>query len=190
MSISYDSSGNRVATISGTLQLTAAQGIALAYDGASNRRTATSYQGGTSVTESYTYDENNRLTSTNRGGSLTSSRTYDWANRVTDTVSYSSPGTVSEHRTYAYNAKGWLTQLDVYNASGTHTQRNVYTGGANGYDQSLRGQSRISEKSEMPCLMRPAVRGRWDFSRRQILAIAYYVSDRTASAASMMRMPW
>ena len=51
----------------------------LVYDGAGNRHAATSYQSGSSVTESYTYDENNRLTTTNRSGSITSSRGYDWA---------------------------------------------------------------------------------------------------------------
>lgn len=46
---------------------------------------ATNYQSGVQVAESYNYDGNNRLTTTNRGGSLTSSRAYDPGGRVTQT---------------------------------------------------------------------------------------------------------
>jgi LysM repeat protein len=142
--VSYDANGNRVATASGSIQISAAQGVQLGYDAAGNRRTATSYQGGALATDSYTYDGNNRLVSTSRGGSLTSSRTYDWAGRVTEMITYSgawagdnrlpqegvSPtqGTViSERRVNTYNNKSWLLQQDIYNGAGTLTQRASYT---------------------------------------------------------------
>ena len=57
-------------------------------------------------------------------------------------MSYSSPGTVSEHRTY------------VYNAADTHTQGNVYTGGpsrrVNRYSNSTR-LSRCSRTCTCTC---------------------------------------
>lgn len=68
------------------------------HDGAGNRVTATFYEGGALVNESYAYDGNNRLTSINRGGLTTSARSYDAADRVTQTISYSSPGVINERR--------------------------------------------------------------------------------------------
>lgn len=111
----------------GNIQIGTTQGTALAYDAAGNRRQATTYVNGTAVTESYTYDGNNRLTTTAKGGSTTSSRTYDAAGQLLQQVTYSSPGVVSERRTSAYNANGWLTEQNVYNSGNTKTQRTLFT---------------------------------------------------------------
>ncbi len=89
---------------------------------------ATKYESGSQVAESYNYDANNRLTTTNRGGALTSSRAYDAAGQVTQTISYSSPGSISERRESTYNVNGQLAQQDVFNGAGALTQRTIYTG--------------------------------------------------------------
>ena len=112
----------------GQIQIGTAQGVALQYDANGNRRVATNYQGGVQVAESYNYDANNRLTTTNRGGQITSSRAYNAAGEVTQTISYSSPGSINERRESTYNVNGQLTQQDVFNGAGGLTQRTIYTG--------------------------------------------------------------
>ena len=112
----------------GSIQIGATQGTALAYDAAGNRRQATTYVNGAAVTESYTYDGNNRLIATAQGGNATSRRTYDAAGQLTEQTTYGSPGVVSERRTSSYNANGWLTEQNVYNSTNTKTQRTLFTG--------------------------------------------------------------
>ncbi len=124
---------NRITLSQGVLSgssivINTTQGVQLAYDGAGNRRTAASYQGGTLVTETYNYDGNNRLTTTSRGGQLTSSRTYDAAGRVLQQITYSSPGTIGERRESTYNANGWLLDQKNYNGSSTLQSTITYTG--------------------------------------------------------------
>ncbi|MDP1610304.1 MAG: LysM peptidoglycan-binding domain-containing protein [Sulfuritalea sp.] len=99
----------------------------LAYDAAGNRRTAIKKESDVAVSESYSYDANNRLVSTARDGSTTSLRSYDLAGKVTEQSSFSSPGTLSERRTSAYDANSRLTEQNVYNGANTHTQRTLYT---------------------------------------------------------------
>ena len=110
------------------INITTTRGVHVGYDGAGNRVTATFYEGGALVSESYAYDGNNRLTTINRGGLTTSSRSYDAADRVTETISYSSPGVINERRVTAFNTNGWMTQQQVYNAAGTNTATITYTG--------------------------------------------------------------
>jgi YD repeat-containing protein len=128
----YDSM-NRItlsqgALSAGTIQINTSQGIQLQYDANGNRRMATSYQGGALVSEAYNYDANNRLTTTTRGGLTTSSREYDAAGQVWRTISYSSPGVISERRDTTYNSNGWVTMQDAFNGAGTHLQRTLHTG--------------------------------------------------------------
>lgn len=111
----------------------AAQGTSLAYDAAGNRRTAAFYEGGNQITESYTYDNDNRLKSTHRSGQLTSSRNYDKNGRVTQYTNYSSPGVISDRRVTTYNANGWITSQLNYDAANTLIAR-VRHDYANSYD--------------------------------------------------------
>lgn len=53
------------------INITPTRGVHVGHDGAGNRVTATFYEGGALVNESYAYDGNNRLTSINRGGLTT-----------------------------------------------------------------------------------------------------------------------
>jgi len=114
--------------VNGVIQINTSQGIQLQYDEASNRRVATNYQGGALITESYNYDDDGRLTTTNRAGQTTSSRTYDLDGRATEQISYSSPGAINERRVNTYNVNGKMVTQDVYNSAGTRTQNTTYTG--------------------------------------------------------------
>jgi YD repeat-containing protein len=111
----------------------AAQGTSLAYDAAGNRRTAVFYEGSKQITETYTYDDDNRLKNTHRGGQLTSSRNYDKNGRVTQYTNFSSPGTISDRRVTTYNANGWITSQLNYDAANTLIARVRYDY-ANSYD--------------------------------------------------------
>lgn len=118
----YDAD-NRITLSKGVLngtsiEINQEQGIQLFYDAAGNRRIARFYEGGNLVEESYLYDGNNRLISTNRAGLLTSLRTYDNAGRVIEYSTYTDPGQLGERRQSTYNANGQLLRQDIFDASG------------------------------------------------------------------------
>src|SRR5262249_13211918 len=126
--VGYDAGGNRVETAGGSVQVSAAQGVQLAYDAVGNRRIATTYDAGALVTDSYAYDGDNRVVST--------SRAYDWAGRLTEMDTYVGANrsglldatftALNERRVNTYNNKSWLLQQDIYNGAGTLTQRTSY----------------------------------------------------------------
>ncbi len=117
---------------SAQIQISTTQGIQLFYDADGNRRIARSYISGTLTDDSYNYDADNRLITTNRAGSLTSARTYDDAGRVTQYVAYSSPGVMSERRQMQYNANGVLIQQDNFDSNNAHTSSLQYSPNALG----------------------------------------------------------
>jgi YD repeat-containing protein len=109
--------------------------VSLAYDAAGNRRVAASYQNGSLVTDTYTYDGDNRLLTDTRNGVLASAQNYDGAGRITEQFFYQSSnseigfgGPTSEHRVNTYNQNGWITQQQIYDFSGNSKQTTDYTG--------------------------------------------------------------
>ena len=118
----YDAD-NRITLSKGVLNGTSigidsTQGIDISYDAAGNRRIARFYEGNNLVEESYVYDANNRLTSTNRAGLLTSARTYDDAGRVVEYSTFSNPGQLTERKTSTYNSNGQLLRQNIYDTTG------------------------------------------------------------------------
>jgi len=93
------------------------QGVELEYDAAGNRRVARFFEGNSIVEESYLYDGNNRLVSTNRAGLLTSSREYDNAGRVIEYSTFSNPGQLNERKVSTYNKNGQLLRQDIFDAT-------------------------------------------------------------------------
>jgi YD repeat-containing protein len=100
-----------------------AQGAQLSYDGASNRRVASSFDDqGKRFTEYYAYDYANRITSTYRLSQVvdsktgqfitrqdyTSERLYDAAGRVVIYKTYSAPGVLATRQENTYNENGWV----------------------------------------------------------------------------------
>jgi len=118
----YDAD-NRITVSKGVLngtsiEIDSTQGIDISYDAAGNRRIARFYEGNNLVEESYVYDANNRLTSTNRAGLLTSARSYDDAGRVVEYSSFSNPGQLTERKTSTYNSNGQLLRQNIYDTTG------------------------------------------------------------------------
>jgi YD repeat-containing protein len=114
--------------LNGAVQITSGVGVQLQYDGAGNRRVATTMNASNAlVSESYNYDSNGRLTTTNIAGVTTSSRAYDNAGRVVGSTSFSSPGVISERRTNSYNADGELLSQKVFTGTAsTPSQTTTY----------------------------------------------------------------
>ncbi|MDO9218603.1 MAG: hypothetical protein Q7U14_15115, partial [Lacisediminimonas sp.] len=110
----------------GKIQTSATQGVALSYDAAGNRRSATSIVAGATVVETYNYDDNHRLTTTWRNGKLDASRAYDAAGRVVEQVS--AAGSASARRVVStYNIIGQLTGQTNYDSANVMQGGTSYT---------------------------------------------------------------
>ena len=115
------------------IQITSRQGQQLAYDAHGNRRMA-SYQNNSgpagaaaTISEFYTYDDDNRLIGTYKNGVMLAGRAYDGAGRMTDYVTYTAAGALDTRRVNTFWDNGWSRYQDLYNAGGGLNQRTSYT---------------------------------------------------------------